>query len=216
MVIDHGAGNLVSMVQSLKGAGAEPVVIEAPDQAVAAAGMVLPGVGATGAAMARLEDQGLIDLVKEWEGPLLGVCVGLQLFFEYSNEDDTECLGLMAGSVERLAHARLPHMGWNDLQVKKQDTLLAGIKPDETFYFVHSYAPVPTNPESVVATSEYGGPVTAIVRSKNRVGVQFHPERSGPAGQRLMANFVDSCRPKASANPEAPLLQEDNGVAVAP
>jgi glutamine amidotransferase len=198
MVIDHGAGNMVSMVQSLRAAGATPHVVESPDDAIDAAGMVLPGVGATGAAMARLIERRLVDLIKDWDGPLLGVCVGMQLFFDYSAEDDTQCLGLMAGTVERLQNPRLPHMGWNDLELARADHLLAGLSYDETFYFVHSYAPVPADPQIVVATTDYGAPVTAFVRSGARVGVQFHPERSGQAGQKLMFNFVEHCRSEIS------------------
>ncbi len=198
LVIDHGAGNLVSITRALAAAGAEPRIIENADQVTEAAGLVLPGVGATGPAMDRLTGHGLVSIIKEWRGPLLGICVGFQLMFDQSIEDDTPCLGLLGGTVERLTAPRLPHMGWNDLVVHAPEPLLDGTGPSTTFYFVHSYAPIPDDGSMVVATTDYHQSVVAMVRSGNRVGVQFHPERSGDAGRRLMTNFVESCRQEAT------------------
>ncbi len=194
MIIDHGAGNLVSISRALEAAGAKPRIVQNADEVGDAAGMVLPGVGATGPAMDRLSRQGLVAVIKEWRRPLLGICVGLQLMFDRSTEDGTPCLGLLGGTVERLTAPRLPRMGWNDLTIHAPDPLLSGIDSGTTFYFVHSYAPVPTDPSMIVATTDYNQDVVAMVRSEHRIGVQFHPERSGDVGRRVMYNFVEACR----------------------
>lgn len=198
-VIDHGAGNLVSIAQGLQDQGARVVVAAAPSDLAGIDGIVLPGVGATGAAMDRIRAAGLEERLTEWQGPLLGVCVGLQLFFTTSEEDGGRTLGLIPGSVRRLASApRLPHIGWNDV-VLRRDPVFAGIPSGSTFYFVHSFAPVPEDPATVIATCDYGTEFVAAVRSGSRVGVQFHPERSGPVGLRILGNFVNECREAADA-----------------
>ena len=193
-VIDHGAGNLVSIGQGLENQGAEIRIATSPRELTGVDGIVLPGVGATGAAMERLRTEGLIEPLSAWQGPLLGICVGLQLFFTGSEEDGGETLGLIPGWVRRLEAApRLPHIGWNDVRLDG-DPLFAGIESGTTFYFVHSFAPVPDDPDTVIATSTYGQEFVAAVRAGNRVGVQFHPERSGPAGLQVLGNFVRECR----------------------
>lgn len=192
-VVDHGAGNLVSIEQALVESGADVRFATESTDLHAADAVVLPGVGATGAAMNRLRDAGLTEALVAWDGPLLGICVGLQLFFETSDEDGGPCLGFLNGSVRKLTDApRLPHIGWNHLQDRTDDPILADIDRDATFYFVHSYAPAPVDPSIVIARAEYGTPFVAAVRSGQRVGVQFHPERSGRNGMRLLANFVQS------------------------
>ncbi len=198
-VVDHGAGNLVSIAQGLERAGAAVTVVAEPRELVGVDGIVLPGVGTTGAAMERLTAAGLVDPLREWSGPLLGICVGLQLFFEHSEEDGTDALGLLAGRVEQLENAPLlPHIGWNDV-VFTPDPLFAGVPSDATFYFVHSYAVVPDDESTVIAETSYGDRFVAAARSGSRVGVQFHPERSGSAGLRMMANFVAECAGAANA-----------------
>jgi len=198
-VIDHGAGNLVSIAQGLQDQGAQVVVAGGPGDLAGVDGVVLPGVGATRAAMNRLRAAGLVGPLMEWQGPLLGICVGLQLFFTSSEEDGGQTLGLIPGRVRRLEGApRLPHIGWNDVQLNREP-LFDGISTGSTFYFVHSFAPVPEDLAAVIATSTYGAEFVAAVRSANRVGVQFHPERSGPNGLRLLGNFVDECRVAADA-----------------
>ena len=199
VVVDHGAGNLVSIAQGLERAGAEVVVSGAPESLQGADGVVLPGVGTTGAAMDRLTTADLVEPLRRWQGPLLGICVGLQLFFEHSEEDGTDALGLIPGRVARLEDAPLlPHIGWNDVTFDS-DPLFAGIASDATFYFVHSFAVVPEDDSTVIAQTTYGHPFVAAARSGDRVGVQFHPERSGPAGLRLLANFVAGCKEHADA-----------------
>lgn len=194
-VVDHGAGNLVSITQGLERVGAETVLADVPHQLDGSDGVVLPGVGTPGAAMERLEQAGFIDSLVGWPGPLLGICVGLQLFFDGSSEDDSACLGLMAGRVEKLAETpRLPHIGWNDLLMSVEDPLWEGLPEDPTFYFVHSYAPAPTDPGVVIGQATYGSRFCVAVRDGRRVGVQFHPERSGVNGLRVLSNFLAECR----------------------
>jgi glutamine amidotransferase len=196
-VIDHGAGNLVSIGQGLERAGAEVVVSGSPDALRDADGVVLPGVGTTGAAMERLTAANMVGPLRQWQGPLLGICVGLQLFFEHSEEDGTDALGLMPGRVTRLQDAPLlPHIGWNDVSFNS-DPLFDGVPADATFYFVHSFAVEPEDSTSIIAETNYGRSFTAAARSGNRVGVQFHPERSGAAGLQILANFVAACEEPA-------------------
>lgn len=192
-LVDHGAGNLVSAERGLERAGANVEIARGPEDLDGCDGVVLPGVGTTGAAMAHLERQGLVESLRTWDGPLLGICVGLQLFFETSDEDDTECLGLIPGRVARLEGAPLlPHIGWNDVALTP-DPIFAGLGATELFYFVHSYAPVAADLSAVIGWTEYGSRFTAAARRGNRVGVQFHPERSGRAGLAVLANFVALC-----------------------
>lgn len=199
-VIDHGAGNLVSIAQGLERSGADVTVADVPADLAGAEGVVLPGVGSTGIAMRRLRASGFVAPLLELDRPLLGICVGLQLFFESSDEDATECLGLMKGTVEQLRGTpKLPHIGWNDLTFQREDRLFAGVADDAPFYFVHSYAAVPVDEEVVVARAMYGEPFVAAARDGIRVGVQFHPERSGPDGVRVLGNFVRECAEAADA-----------------
>ncbi len=190
-IIDHGAGNLVSVANALTAVGVEPRIVTSPADLDAADAVILPGVGATGPAMDRLNSSGMADAVTSWEGPLLGICVGLQLFFDRSEEDGRPCLGLMEGTVRRLTGEPLPHIGWNDVK-HNGDPIFDGIPDGEPFYFVHSYAPAPVTGDHEIATADHGGPFAAAVRSGVRVGVQFHPERSGAAGFRLLSNFLAS------------------------
>ncbi len=203
-MVDHGAGNLVSITQGLEKVGAKTVLATAPHQIQGTDGLVLPGVGTTGAAMDRLESAGFIRSLTEWPGPLLGICVGLQLFFEGSSEDDSTCLGLMDGRVEQLRETpRLPHIGWNDLLMTADDPLWKGLPQDPTFYFVHSYAPVPADRGLVTAETQYGNRFCVAVRDRQRVGVQFHPERSGANGLLVLTNFVADCQTWSAGQPAA-------------
>lgn len=195
-VIDHGAGNLVSIHHGLRRAGSEVEIVEEPPF-VGFDGLVLPGVGSSGAAMRQLSKSGLDDALRAWDGPLLGICVGFQVLFEGSAEDSEPCLGILTGTVERLTGSPLPHMGWNDVTPDIPDPLL---ELPELFYFVHSYVPVPGSDVDVVGVTEYGGQrMVAAARRGDVVGVQFHPERSGDAGRRLLERFVAICGERARA-----------------
>lgn len=192
-VIDHGAGNLISIAQGLRTTGADVTVVTSGNGWERFDGIVLPGVGATATAMRRLHSSDLVDPLRAWAGPLLGICVGLQLLFDRSEEDDTKCLGLIGGVVGKLDSApRLPHIGWNDTTLAT-DPLFAGLGDTEQFYFVHSYAPRPTDPGTIIATADHGTSFVAAARLGSAVGVQFHPERSGAAGLQVLGNFVKSC-----------------------
>ena len=198
-VIDHGAGNLVSIARGLERAGARVRLVAGPEGLAGVQAVVLPGVGVPGAAMSRLGEAGLLEPLTAWEGPLLGICVGLQLFFDRSDEDGEPCLGLDRGVVKRLVGTPLlPHIGWNDIEMPDPgvppDRLFERLDPGATFYFVHSYAPVPQDPSIVIAYARYPRPFAAAVRNGLRVGTQFHPERSGKAGLQVLTNFVAEVR----------------------
>lgn len=192
-VVDHGAGNLVSIGRGLERAGAEVRFATGPDGLLGAHSVVLPGVGATSTVMDGIDAAGLREPLRQLDVPLFGICVGMQALFDTSEEDDAACLGLIPGVVRRLVDApRLPHIGWNDLD-RHDDPMFDGV-PDEPVYFVHSYAPVPDDDDTVVATSAHGSSFVAAVRSGTVSGTQFHPERSGRVGLAILSNVVDSAR----------------------
>lgn len=143
--------------------------------------------------MERLERQGFVEPLRTWTGPLLGICVGMQLLFDDSEEDGGACLGVVAGSVRAIDATPLPHMGWNDVWTT-DDPVFDGIASGSLFTFVHSFAAVPNDPTVVTATSNHGGIFTAAIRDRNYIGLQFHPERSGTAGLRLLSNYISEVR----------------------
>lgn len=190
-VINSGGANLGSVVQALNRLGAESVLTRHPDEISGASRVILPGVGAAAWSMNALREHGLVDLIRGLSQPVLGVCLGLQLMFETSEEGDTPCLGLIPGRVTRLPAGpgiRMPHMGWNQLDWRVDDPLAKGMDGSEWFYFVHSYA---APAEAAVATSEHGREFAAVVRHKNFAACQFHPEKSAAAGNRLLQNFLE-------------------------
>lgn len=191
-IIDNGGANIASLRYALERLGADAQLTADPAVLRAAPRVILPGVGAAAAAMQRLESSGLVETIRSLRQPMLGICLGMQLLFDTSEEGNTACLGLLPGRVERIADRDtypVPHMGWNQLEFASPDPLLDGIECGEHVYFVHSYA-APVGPMTV-ATADYGGSFAAIVRRDNFVGMQFHPERSGAAGARLLANFLE-------------------------
>jgi glutamine amidotransferase len=196
-VVDYGAGNLVSIDQALRAVGAEVSVVDRPAGFEQADGLVVPGVGAAAPAMAELLDRGLVAPILAWIAagrPLLGICLGLQLLFESSEEDRAATLGVLPGRTRRLERApTLPHIGWNQVVRTRDHPLFAGIAPGADFYFVHSYAGelAPTADHAALATTEHGAAFTSAVANGRLAGVQFHPERSGTDGLRLLGNFVD-------------------------
>ena len=191
-VIDHGAGNLVSIGRGLERSGADVRIVTTPADLADVDGIVLPGVGATATVMNGIRAAGFTKPLQTTPVPILGICVGMQVLFEISTEDSTEGLGLLGGTVELLADApTLPHIGWNALEIG-DDALFEGLDRAPEVYFVHSYAPVPNSDEVVIARAVHGAPFVAAVRSGRIAGTQFHPERSGETGLRILANFVAS------------------------
>ncbi len=191
-VVDHGAGNLVSISQGLERAGASVLIAVSPDDLGEVDGIVLPGVGATASVMGGIRNAGFELALKENSLPLFGICVGMQVLFEGSHEDGATGLGLIAGSVGRLQNApTLPHIGWNEITTEP-DPLFVGLPPTPEVYFVHSYAPVPDDAALVIAHASHGDEFVAAVRSGLVSGTQFHPERSGQIGLSILSNFVMS------------------------
>jgi imidazole glycerol phosphate synthase glutamine amidotransferase subunit len=195
-VVDYGAGNIVSIEQALSAAGAEVVLARGPASFKSADAVVVPGVGAAGPAMARLRRRALEAPILAWisdDRPFLGICLGLQLLFEGSDEDGAVTLGALPGRTVRLADApHLPHIGWNQVERRRAHPLFDGIAADADFYFVHSYAavPGPGSERLILAETAHGGRFASAIARGSLVGVQFHPERSGRDGLRLLANFV--------------------------
>ena len=195
VIIDSGGANLASLAFALERLGARAAVSAEPAVIAAAPRLLLPGVGSAADAMRRLRAGGLDRVIAALTQPLLGICLGMQLLFEHSDEGDTRCLGVLPGRVRALLPSPgrpVPHMGWNTLDPLASDPLLDGIAAGEYFYFVHGYAAGPST--TTLATTDYGGPRVAVARSGNFRGVQFHPERSGPAGARLLDNFLRIAR----------------------
>lgn len=189
-IVDPGYGNLGSVAVAFERFGIAPVVTADPERIAAADKVVLPGVGAAGFAMARLEELALAPALAALTQPLLGICLGMQLLFERSEEADTACLGLIPGAVRRLEPAPgrpVPHMGWSRLEVRDDSIGLAG---GDYVYFAHSFACDP-GPETL-ASADYGREIPAVVRRGNFWGVQFHPERSGEAGARFLKAWLES------------------------
>lgn len=198
-IIDYGVGNLFSLRSSLKQLGLEAVVTADADTIRKADRLILPGVGAFADAMAKLEATGLVPVIKEEaeKKPLLGICLGMQLLFEKSYEyGEHEGLGFVKGEVCPLEpdladkSLKVPQIGWNALHIVKDDPLFKYIREGEYVYYVHSYYGK-NCAESTLAVSDYSIPVTGAVRAGRVYGTQFHPEKSGEAGERLLKNFID-------------------------
>ena len=190
-VVNSGGANIASVLHALGRLGAETHFTADAAEIRRAERVILPGVGAAGHAMEVLGRHGLVDVIRELRQPVLGICLGMQLLFESSAEDDANMLGLIPARLGRLPDRpglRVPHMGWNALKVERDDPLTAGLN-GEWFYFVHSFA-APTG-EWTVATATHGEPFSAVVRRGNFCGAQFHPERSAAAGARLLRNFLE-------------------------
>ena len=208
-VVDYGAGNLVSIEQALRTVGADVRIVDAPEALTGADGLVVPGVGAASPAMAELEDRGLVGPILGWieaGRPFLGICLGLQLLFESSDEDGARTLGVLAGRTRRLERApTLPHIGWNQVVRTRPHPLFDGIPADADFYFVHSYAGELDEAAAgaKLATTEHGVEFTSAIAVGAIAGVQFHPERSGVDGLRLLGNFV-ALAARAATAPAAP------------
>jgi glutamine amidotransferase len=191
-ILDYGMGNLRSVAKAVDRAGGEPATTSDPREAAGADAMIVPGVGAFSACMAGLRENGLDTAVEAFAGskrPLLGVCLGMQVLFEHSEEGDADGLGILRGTVVRLpGDVKVPHMGWNDVAWTRSHPLAVGLNGGQ-YYFVHSYACVPIDDVSVGET-EYGIRFAAAVGRDNLFGTQFHPEKSGAAGLEIYRNLV--------------------------
>lgn len=191
VLVDAGGTNIGSVRYALERLGVAARLSAEPARIRAATHVIVPGVGAAGPGMARLQAAGLVDVLRGLRQPVLGVCLGMQLLFEHSEEGDTVCLGVVRGRVRRIAGSaltRVPHMGWNRLVRRRDDPLFDGIEDGAFAYFVHGYAA--RVDAATLASVEHGAPLAAIVRAGNFVGMQFHPERSGAVGARLLRNFL--------------------------
>ncbi len=193
-LIDYGAGNMVSITHALERVGADVRVATRAGDLVGADAIAVPGVGASGPAMRRLRRLGLARAIPAAvsDGALyLGICLGMQLLFERSEEDGADGLALLGGIVRKIPAApRLPHVGWNELEHVGVHPVLEGVPERAACYFVHSYSAEPADRSAVVAVTEHGGRFPSVIASGRLVGVQFHPERSGAEGLRILANAV--------------------------
>jgi glutamine amidotransferase len=213
VIIDYGMGNLRSVQKALERVGAQAEIIASPGEAEGAAGLVLPGVGAFGQAVARLTSARFDRLVREWIGadrPFLGICLGLQLLFTESEEfGPVRGLDIVPGRVVRFAgpayqaHGddpglRVPHMGWNRLEVVKPHPIVAGLPEGAMAYFVHSYYCVPDGPDWTVITTDHGLRFTSAIARGSIFASQFHPEKSGDVGLKILSNFVSMIESRAA------------------
>jgi glutamine amidotransferase len=200
-IIDYDAGNLTSVARAVSHLGISCAVTRTVDKIRSADRIIFPGVGAAGAAMKSLKRSGLDMLIKDELDrgkPILGICLGTQIILTHSEENDTPCLGILDGTVRAFTpdnpskeeqRLKIPHMGWNGIRIKNPHPLLADVGADDEFYFVHSYYPEPENLESVIAVTDYGLSFASILGFKNLFATQFHLEKSGPPGLKILENF---------------------------
>ena len=195
-VVDYGLGNLGSVLNMFRRGGTDARVVRAPDEVAKAERLLLPGVGAFDKGMWMLRNAGLEAAVRNHAAsgrPLLGICLGMQMLADSSDEGVLPGLGLIPGRSVRLAtdaSRRVPHMGWNFIEPARRDELLRDLPDESRFYFVHTYHVVTAEPGDVLATTEYGDRFTSMVRSGNVMGAQFHPEKSHAFGMRILRNFA--------------------------
>lgn len=197
LILDYDAGNLGSVKRACSEVGLAAEFSAEPDALAQAERIIFPGVGAAGAAMRSLRERGLDLALKQAIAsgtPVLGICLGMQVSLDYSEENDTQTLGLIGGRVQRFQLNRpdlkIPHMGWNEVRVRQPHPVLAGIEPGDEFYFVHGYYPNPRSPEHALAVTDYEHDFVCALGKDNYVGTQFHPEKSGRVGLRLFENFA--------------------------
>jgi len=197
VIIDYDAGNLRSVERACHEVGIAASISADPEAVLRAERIIFPGVGAAGSAMKSLTARGLDQALKTAIAggtPVLGICLGLQISFDHSEENDQRTLGLLPGRVRRFAFERqdlkIPHMGWNEVRVVKPHPLLAGIEPGDEFYFVHGYYPDPARPEDVYAVTDYEVEFACALGRDNYFGMQCHPEKSGRVGLRVLERFA--------------------------
>jgi len=196
VIIDYQAGNLTSVVRSLKVLGVEAEVTQDPAVVARAARIVFPGVGAAGTAMAILKELHLdaaLRTAMDQGVPILGICLGAQVVLDYSEENDTPCLGLLPGRTRALPRQpglKIPHMGWNKVEFLREHAIFKGLPADAEYYFVHSYYPSPAEESMVLGVTEHGSRFPSVMGRRNLVATQFHPEKSGRFGLQLLENFL--------------------------
>ena len=197
VIVDYKAGNLKSVERACREVGAEAEISGDPEKIRQASRLIFPGVGAAGAAMASLQETGIDEAIREFFNlgrPVLGICLGLQISLNYSEENQTKTLDLISGEVKRFrlkeTGLKIPHMGWNTVNVIQQHPVLDRIEPRDEFYFVHSYYAVPAKKESVYALTDYEDQFASVIAKDNLIATQFHPEKSGRVGLRLLSNFL--------------------------
>jgi imidazole glycerol-phosphate synthase subunit HisH len=200
-IVDYKAGNLTSVAQALEHLGHGWEITDEPARLRRAERVILPGVGAAGATMKNLNRLGLADVLRNDVAlagkPFLGICIGIQILLDYSDEDDTQCLGIIPGRVVRYPSSlkgqplKVPQIGWNRVQQVHPHPLFAGVADQTHFYFVNSYYPIPDDPEVTIGSSDHGVEFTAALARGNVVATQFHLEKSGAAGLRLLDNFCE-------------------------
>ncbi len=196
-IIDYGAGNLQSVKKAFDFIGAESVITDDKNVIMSADKVLLPGVGSFGDAMKSMEEKGLVDTVKAFANsgkPFLGICLGLQLLFEESEESPgVKGLGIFKGKIQKFSNdmgLKIPHMGWNSISINQKDTLFKNVPENAYVYFVHSYYLLTENSEDVAATTNYGIDFHCAVGRKNVFATQFHPEKSGDVGLQILKNFA--------------------------
>nr|PZM95039.1 MAG: imidazole glycerol phosphate synthase subunit HisH [Actinomycetota bacterium] len=195
-VVAYGLGNLGSVMNMLKRVGVEARLVSTPDEVAHCDRVLLPGVGAFDEGMRLLGERGLDDAVRDFAAagrPLFGICLGMQLLLDRSEEGEASGLGLIAGESLRFDESsglRVPHMGWNTISPTRADALTHGLDADSRFYFVHSYRVVPSHPDVTIATTSYGVDFASMIRKDNVMGAQFHPEKSHAFGMTILRNFA--------------------------
>jgi len=195
-IVDYHAGNLTSVRLAVEKLGCTALVTSDPDQVHLATRLIFPGVGAAEAAMDTLRGLGLDEAIADYAAtgrPMLGICLGAQIILDFSEEGNVDCVGLIAGRVQRLevpAGVKVPHMGWNEVSFVRPHPLWAGLRPNSQFYFVHSYAPAPAIEAAAIGTTDYHGLFVSALAQDNVAACQFHPERSGPVGLQVLENFL--------------------------
>jgi glutamine amidotransferase len=199
-IIDYKAGNLTSVARALQNIGESFLITDDLKKLEAASHVIFPGVGAAGDAMVNLRQKKLDTWLKDWIGvgkPLMGICLGTQIILDYSEENKTDCVGLVPGSTKRfpdqLASSgqvlKIPHMGWNSVEFKRSHPVFSDLSPAAEYYFVHSYYPAPSDESDVLGVTDYGIKFCSVLAVKNLVAMQFHPEKSGRPGLQILRNF---------------------------
>jgi glutamine amidotransferase len=199
-IINYNAGNITSVARALQNIGQDFVITDNTKKLEAAGRVIFPGVGAAGEAMAYLREKKLDTWLKNYiktGNPLLGICLGTQIILDYSEENDTSCIGLVTGWTKRFPEKltsegellKIPQMGWNSVKLRRSHPVFENVLPEAEFYFVHSYYPAPSDDATVLGTTDYGMTFCSVLAKDNLVAMQFHPEKSGRSGLQILKNF---------------------------